>query len=119
MDTRRSFLRDLAGGSCAFLFLQGCPPVPRPRVRTPVNPPEPADKQDSNNRGLPSPAVRLRVQEKEFRETMDQLFVRVRDLRAELEHVPTTEVFSVSIFKQTQEIEKLAKRLKNYARAQA
>ena len=48
---------------------------------------------------------------------MEQLFVRVRDLRAELEHVPTAEIFSVSIYKQTQEIEKLAKRLKNYARA--
>lgn len=117
MDTRRSFLKDLAGGSCAFLFFQGCPPVPRPRVRTPVNPPEAADKQDTDKPEAPSPAMRLRAQEKEFRETMEQLFVRVRDLRAELGHVPTTEVFSVSIFKETQEIEKLAKRLKSYARA--
>ena len=117
MDTRRSFLKDLAGGSCALLFFQGCPPIPRPRRRTPVNPPEPAEKQDEEKPVPVSPTVRLRAQEKEFRETMEQLFVRVRDLRAELEHVPTTEVFSVSIFKQTQEIEKLAKRLKNYAKA--
>ena len=117
MDTRRSFLKDLAGGSCALLFFQGCPPVPRPRVRNPVNPPEPADKQDADKSELPSPAMRLRAQEKEFRETMEQLFVRVRDLRSALDHVPTTEVFSVSIFKETQEIEKLAKRLKNYAKS--
>lgn len=117
MDTRRSFLKDFGGGSCAFLFFQGCPPIPRPRRRTPVDPPEPSEKQDADKSEPPSPGVRLRAHEKEFRETMEQLFVCVRDLRAELEHVPAAQVFSVSVFKQTQEIEKLAKRLKNYARA--
>lgn len=117
MNTRRSFLKDLTGGSCAFLFFQGCPPIPKPRVRTPVTPPEPAEKQDTDKPEPPSPAVRLRAQEKEFRETMEQLFVHVRDLRAELELVPTAQVFSVRIFKESQEIEKLAKRLKNYAKA--
>jgi len=48
---------------------------------------------------------------------MDQLFVRVRDLKLQLDRIPTAEIFSVAVFKQTQEIEKLAKRLKNYARA--
>jgi|SRR5690349_21089150 len=116
MDTRRSFLKDLGRGSCAILFFQGCPPVPKPRVRNPVSPPEAADKQDADKPQPPSPGVRLRAQEKDFRETMELLFVRVRDLRAELEHVPATQVFSVSVFKQTQEIEKLAKRLKGYAK---
>src|SRR5262249_15725512 len=117
MDTRRSFLKELAQGSCAFLFFQGCPPIPHPRRKTPVDPPESLEKQDPDKPQPPSPSVRLRAQEKEFRQTMEQLFIRVRDLRAEVEHVPGMEVFSVSIFKQTQEIEKLAKRLKNYARA--
>jgi len=75
------------------------------------------EKQDEEKATPISPSVRLRVQEKEFRETIEQLFIRVRDLRSELEHVPTAQIFSVSIFKQTQEIEKLAKRLKNSARA--
>jgi len=117
MDTRRSFLKDFAGGSCAFLFFQGCPPIPRPRRKTPVDPPEPSEKQDEEKPAPISPSLRLHAQEKEFRETLEQLFIRVRDLRAELEHVPTTQFFSVSIFKQTQEIEKLAKRLKNSAKA--
>ena len=82
-----------------------------------MDPPEPLEKQDLEKPAPVSPSVRLRALEKEFRETMEQLFVRVRDLRAELEHVQTAEVFSVSIFKETQEIEKLAKRLKNYAKA--
>ncbi|HKW35141.1 MAG TPA: hypothetical protein VJN92_19165 [Candidatus Acidoferrum sp.] len=82
-----------------------------------MDPPEPLEKQEPEKAAPVSPSVRGRAQEKEFRDTMEQLFTRVRDLRAELEHVSTAEVFSVSIFKQTQEIEKLAKRLKNYAKA--
>src|SRR5215472_14560723 len=93
MDTRRSFLKDFAGGSCAFLFFQGCPPIPRPRRKTPLDPPGPLEKQDEEKATPISPSVRLRVQEKEFRETIEQLFIRVRDLRSELEHVPTAQIF--------------------------
>ena len=71
-----------------------------------MNPPEPADKQDADRAEPPSPAVRLRAQEKEFRETTEQLFLRVGYLRTEFEHVPAAQVFSVSVFKETQEIEK-------------
>ena len=89
LGTRRSFLPRFAGIPVSLVVLQSCPPVPVPRRHTPVNPPEP----------------------------MELLFARVRDLKSELEHTPTANVFSISIFKQTQEIEKLAKRLKNYAKA--
>lgn len=82
-----------------------------------MKPPEPLEKQAPEKSEPISPSGQRRAQEKQFRETMEQLFVRVRDLRAELERTPTAEVFSVSIFKETQEIEKLAKRLKNYAKA--
>jgi hypothetical protein len=115
--TRRSFLRDFAGVSGTLLMLQASPPIPAPRRKIPVDPPEPAEKQDAEKPETSSLSMQRHAQEKEFRETMEQLFIRVRDLRVELEHTPTAEVFSVSIFKQTQEIEKLAKRLKNYARA--
>jgi len=116
LDTRRSFLHDFAGVSVGLLFLQSCPPVPVPRRHTPVTPPQPAEKQDAEKPDTSSLIVQKRIQEKELRETMDQLFTHVRDLKMELEHTPTAAVFSVSIFKQTQEIEKLAKRLKNYAK---
>ena len=91
--------------------------MPLPRRHTPVNPPEPAEKQDTEKPDTSSLTIRRRAQEKELRETMELLFARVRNLRSELEHTPTANVFSVSIFKQTQEIEKLAKQLKNYAKA--
>jgi len=110
LDTRRAFLQNLAGVSSAFLLFQT-------QRRTPVKPPEPAEKQDAEQPGSAPRSAQLHAQEKEFRSTMDQLFVRVRDLKLQLDRIPTAEIFSVAVFKQTQEIEKLAKRLKNYARA--
>jgi hypothetical protein len=120
-DTRRWFLKNLAGASGSFLLLQSSPPIPTPRRRTPVDPPEPAEKQDADNEQDPSASrgaqrARLLAQEKEFRETMKLLFSRVRDLQARVDALHTSDVFSVAIFKQTQEIEKLAKQLKNYAK---
>jgi hypothetical protein len=40
----------------------------------------------------------------------------VRELKLQVDAIHTSDVFSIAIFKQTQEIEKLAKQLKNYAR---
>jgi hypothetical protein len=120
LSTRRSFLKNFAGASGTLMLLQSSPPIPTPRRRTPVDPPEPAEKaekQDAEKSETSPRGVQQRAQEKEFRETMEQLFVRVRDLEIELEHTPTAAIFSVSVFRRTQEIEKLAKRLKNYARA--
>lgn len=116
LDTRRSFLRSVGGASGSLLLFQQCPPIPEPRRRVPVDPPPPLEKQDDAKPDTNSVIVQRRVQEKELRQTMDQLFTRVRDLKVELDRTPTTEVFSVSIFKETQEIEKLAKRLKSYAK---
>jgi hypothetical protein len=120
LDTRRCFLRNLAGASGSVLLLQTQPPIPTPRRRTPVDPPEPAEKQDAENPGGSSRSTQraqLLAEEKEFRETMDRLFVKVRDLKLKVDQIHTAEIFSVAILKQTQEIEKLAKQLKNRARA--
>jgi hypothetical protein len=118
-DSRRYFLKSLAGLSGSFLMRQCAPPIPRPRRRTPVDPPAPAEKQDPEP-SLSVPEVRraqLLEQEKEFRETMTQLFTKVRDLKLQVDAIHTSEIFSVAIFKQAQEIEGLAKRLKRYAKA--
>ncbi len=120
LDTRRCFLRNLAGVSSSFLILQSSPPIPEPRRRTPVDPPAPAEKQDAENPVDTSRSVQraqLQAQEKEFRETMARLFAKVRDLKLQVDALHTSDIFSIAIFKQTQEIEKLAKQLKNYAKA--
>jgi hypothetical protein len=119
LDTRRCFLKSLAGASSSFLIFQSSPPIPTPRRRTPVDPPAPAEKQDADNpvdTSRITQRARLQAQEKEFRETMARLFAKVRDLKLQVDALHSADIFSVAIFKQTQEIEKLAKQLKNYAK---
>ncbi len=119
LDTRRCFRKNLAGLSSSFLIFQSSPPVPKPRYRTPVDPPAPAEKDDAENPADTSrnaKRAQLQAQEKEFRETMTQLFTKVRDLKLQVDALHPSDVFSVAVFKQTQEIEKLAKQLKNYAK---
>ena len=96
------------------------PPIPTPRRRTPVDPPPPAEKQDAENPVDTSRSTwraRLQAQEKEFGETMARLFAKVRNLKLQVDALHPADIFSIAIFKQTQEIEKLARQLKNYAKA--
>jgi hypothetical protein len=120
LDTRRCFLKNLAGVSSSLLLFQSSPPIPGTHPRHPIDPPPPAEPQDADhpadNTGN-AKRVRLQAQEKQFRETMAQLFSKVSDLKNQVDALHPNDVFSVSIFKQTQEIEKLAKQLKNYAKA--
>jgi hypothetical protein len=120
LDTRRCFLKNLAGVSSSFLIFQSAPPIPTPRVRTPVDPPEAAEKQDTENpvgSSRSAQRAQLQAQEKEFRETMVRLLAKVSDLKRQVDAIHASDIFSIAIFKQTQEIERLAKQLKNYARA--
>ena len=120
LDTRRCFLKNLAGVSGSFLLFQSSPPIPAPRRRFPVDPPTGAEKQDAENPADNSRSVKraqLQAQEKQFRETMVRLYTKVSDLKTQVDALHTSEIFSVAVFKQTQEIEKLAKQLKNYAKS--
>jgi hypothetical protein len=120
LDTRRCFIKNLAGISSSFLLLQSSPPMPRARRPIDIDPPAPAEPPDKDDPPDPSRGMqraRLQAQEKQFRETMGRLYTRVNDLKLQVDALHPSEVFSVAIFKQTQEIEKLAKQLKNYARA--
>ena len=119
LDTRRCFLKSLAGVSSSFLIFQSSPPIPKPRRRTEIDPPTAEDKQDAENPGNASKSAKraqLQAQEKELRETMAKLFAKVRDLKVQVDALHPSDIFSVAVFKQTQEIEKLAKQLKNYAK---
>jgi len=48
---------------------------------------------------------------------MARLFAKVRNLKLQVDALHPADIFSIAIFKQTQEIEKLARQLKNYAKA--
>jgi hypothetical protein len=61
-------------------------------------------------------AAMLLQNEKKFREGVEQLSVLVNQLKEEVERTPATDTLSVRMYKKAQEIEKLAKQIKNKAK---
>lgn len=113
---RRDFLKCLgAAGSLAMgrtlLAVQQKHKFPEP--------PSPADS--ANNTVAPGEAqmsqrAQLKLNEKEFRESLASLYQRVSELKQDLDSMHTAEIFSVKVYKQTGEIEHLAKKLRSLAK---
>jgi hypothetical protein len=119
LKTRRIFLQWLAPFAVSTLVLAARLPAQRPNRGMP-NPPPPADPSETlqaNSGPHLDPRLIEEQHEKDFRETLDQIFDLVRELKLEVGNTPTSQIFSVKIYKETQEIEKLAKRLKSRAKA--
>jgi hypothetical protein len=119
-ETRRLFLRAAAAFSCTLAF-------PQEQVPTPVSPrhgPWPAKPTPGtmDSAGIPPSAAHTSAREalvqheQELRQTLEDLFTKVQELRTELASLHTADVFSVTVYKQTQQIEKLAKALRNHAK---
>lgn len=117
LDSRRSFLSSCAAAGALVILGQQSEPV-RPR-HDPLPPhPEPADKFPAATQTISDPnrLASLVAHEKELRNATDQLLIKVQEFRAKLDGTHTADVFSVNMYKQTEEIEKLAKQLRNRAR---
>ena len=118
LDTRRSFLSSFAAAS-VFALWQQQPPTP---VRSRSNPlpdhPEPGEKLPSAPRGSKTGnnQAALVAHEKDLRDATDQLLIKVQEFRAQLDGTHTADIFSVGMYKQTQDIERLAKQLKSRAK---
>jgi hypothetical protein len=120
-ETRRAFFLGVAAAAGSLtandilLYAQ--------RRIIPPPPPEPAEKSNPadihTNPAAAAAARRARLlqNEKEFREGVERLYQLTSGLRDELQKTATTDVFSLHIVKETEEIEKLAKLLKSKARS--
>ena len=119
---RRFLLLTLAAAASCSVAHEGVaiaqtrknPPFPAPpESADPQNTAEPgAAKRDSQT----SKRIALQQNEKEFRAGVDRLYELAGELKKEVDGTPTTEVFSVRMYKRTEEIEKVAKLLKNKAK---
>ena len=118
LDSRRSFLTSLAVAG-AFAFMQQQPPTP---IRSRGNPlpdhPEPGQKLPNkpNGKAGANNQAALVAHEQDLRNATDQLLVKLQEFRSQLDGTHTADVFSVSMYKQTEEIEKLAKQLRTRAK---
>ena len=116
-DTRRGFLATMTvcGSVLAAGPLLAAQEQDRPRgMPNPPPPAEPRD-QDKNSPGPDPAAIRkaqLAKNEKDFLDGVERLYELTGELRDEVQKTTSTEIFSVRIYKKTEEIEKLAKQLK-------
>ena len=90
-----------------------------PQSRKMPTPPEAAEPQpnapDAATARISQRAI-LQQHEKEFRDSLARLAERVNGLRGEIEQVHSADIFSIKIYKETSEIEHLAKQLKTLAK---
>jgi len=120
LETRRVFVLAMAGavGFLAAeegrLFAQ-YPPTPPPPPQ-PAETPNPAEIHSNPRATAAERRARMQQDEKEFREGVERLYQLTGELREEVQKTTTTEVLSVHMVKKAEEIEKLAKILKNKAK---
>jgi hypothetical protein len=118
-ETRRKFVIGLAAG---IFLAAGAQLLLAQRHRTSRQ--QPPDHSPvlgiGKNAGQLEPkaakAALLQQNEKEFREGVEHLYALVNELREEVDKTATTDVLSVKMYKKAQEIEKLAKQIKNKAK---
>jgi hypothetical protein len=124
-ETRRRFLMTLAAAASCSVAANGST-FAQERKKNPFPcPPEPAEKQNPAEaaaaaKGDPQSARRVALQqnEKEFRAGVNRLYQLAGELKDEVDKTVTAEVFSVQLYKRTEEIEKVAKLLKGKAKGQ-
>lgn len=121
-ETRRRFLATLAAAASCSVATDGSVCAQVRNTKPFPTPPAPAESQNQAEKdgAMPDPQsakrAALKQNEKEFRAGVDRLYQLASELKQELDKTVTTEVFSVQMYKRTEEIEKVAKLLKGKAK---
>lgn len=121
-ETRRRFLMTLAAAASCSVAADGLVlaqvrknnPFPTPPESAET--PNPAEVAAAKSNPQNSKRAALQQNEKEFRAEVDRLCQLASELKQEVDKTVTTEVFSVQMYKRTEEIEKVAKMLKGKAK---
>jgi hypothetical protein len=123
MDTsRRRVLYGCSGGIAAFFLhsvivdaqnpMPGLPPPPNRRRDNPDG------SEDPNSPAVPASAKKavLEQHQKDIKKDVEKLFDLATELKNEVEKTDATVVLSMAMLKKTEEIEKLAKQIRDHAR---
>ncbi|MBZ5527745.1 MAG: twin-arginine translocation signal domain-containing protein [Acidobacteriia bacterium] len=108
---RRRFLQAVTAASAAMLAASPFLAAQNPAQRA-ADPDEPPD---------PGPAAKaakaaLEENQKDIRKNVEHLFQLASDLKKEVEKTDSTVILSVSLLRKTEEIEKLARQIRNRAK---
>ena len=113
---RRDFLKVV--GAASTFVMSGALTGAQHKHKFP-DPPQPAEQGATSMQPTDTQAMQraqLKVNEKEFRDSLASLFDRVSELKQDTEAIRTADIFSMKVYKQTGEIEHLAKRLRSLAK---
>lgn len=112
MDSRREFLTGLVVmGALAGVLQEVKMPLPKPPQSQ-----ENKGVQDAppDNPNRPSPEKRvLEANEKDIKKKVEQLYQLAMELKAEVDKTDSSKVLSLTMVKKAEEIEKLARDIKN------
>ena len=93
------------------------PTSPLPRTRTPRQPGDPEDPENPNgNPPAASSKALLEQRQKDIKKQIEKLYELASQLKDEIEKTDSTAVLSLAMVKKAEEIEKLAKHIKDNAK---
>jgi hypothetical protein len=88
-----------------------------PRVPQIPDASSPTGQDDTPLPPRADPKTALKEEQKELRRSVDKLLQMVKDLKDESDKTPETDVLSLSLVKKAEDIEKLARQIKERIRA--
>ena len=117
--SRRSVLRVGSAAVCAF-FLRGVPAAAQSTDRLEV-PQAPSSRRDRDEMEPPIPAAAtkkalLEQRQKDIKKDIEKLFDLATQLKAEVEKTDATTTLSLAMVRRAEEIEKLARQIKDNAK---
>ncbi len=116
LKSRRSLLRMIAGVTAAFSIAasagRGQDPFPKP-----PSPIRPGEDEPNPNPNAKSPIkARLEENQKDIKKDIEKLFDLASQLKEQVEKTDATAVLSLAMVKKAEEIEKLARQIKERAK---
>ncbi len=113
MDTRRGFLRGVVVSGAATSLWASLQAAQIPKEMESKRP-TPGQTTVPDNPDMPSPEKRaLEENEKDIKKKVDQLYKLATELKAEVDKTDSSKVLSLTMLKKAEEIEKLARDIRN------
>jgi hypothetical protein len=115
-ESRRTLLRRIAGVAAFFSLgaSAGRGQDPFPKAPTPMRPGE--DEPISNPNAKSPTKIRLEENQKDIKKDIEKLFYLASQLKQQVEKTDATAVLSLAMVKKAEEIERLARQIKERAK---
>ncbi len=113
MESRRKFLTNAVSAGVPAVMLALLPGA-QVRGQRPQNPQQP--KEDEPNAPKIDPKIILAANQKEIKKNVEKLYDLASELKTEVEKTDSVLVLSLAMLRKTDEIEKLARDIRNRAK---